>query len=140
MDSYLSIVLNCSLSGWSKVPGFCRWCNAELTGRRTSWCSKACSQTFLDNHYWAFAREECLRRDQRQCIGCGADWHANLQVNHITPILGKHGKTGCWHHLDGLETLCHACHVNATNAQRAAGLFGKKNVMLADKLFEVIES
>jgi hypothetical protein len=22
----------------------------------------------------------------------------------------KHGDSGCWHHLDGLETLCGVCH------------------------------
>lgn len=45
-----------------------------------------------------------------------------LEVNHITPVLGRHAEAGCWHHQDGLEVLCHAHHVEETNRQRAAGL------------------
>lgn len=44
-----------------------------------------------------------------------------LEVNHIEPILGRHGQNGCHHHLEGIETLCHACHVTETNRQ-----FGRK--------------
>lgn len=40
-----------------------------------------------------------------------------LEVNHKVPILGRHGQFGCHHHLDGLETLCHACHVAETARQ-----------------------
>lgn len=45
-----------------------------------------------------------------------------LEVNHKHPVLGRHSQSGCHHHLDGLETLCHACHLDTTAAQRAAGL------------------
>lgn len=47
-----------------------------------------------------------------------------LEVNHRTPILGRHHEFGCHHHVDGLETLCHACHVRETAVQfrhRTAG-------------------
>lgn len=40
-----------------------------------------------------------------------------LEVNHIVPILGKHAQPGCHHHLDGVETLCHGCHVRTTAQQ-----------------------
>ncbi len=40
-----------------------------------------------------------------------------LEVNHLTPILGRHAEFGCHHHLDGLETLCHRCHVAETARQ-----------------------
>jgi 5-methylcytosine-specific restriction endonuclease McrA len=43
-----------------------------------------------------------------------------LEVNHIVPCEGKHSITGCWHHLDGLETLCRPCHLVAGREQRAA--------------------
>ena len=41
-----------------------------------------------------------------------------LEVNHIVPRKGAGYSFGCWNHLDNLETLCHACHVKVTNAQR----------------------
>lgn len=40
-----------------------------------------------------------------------------LEVNHRTPILGRHGEFGCHHHVDGLETLCHRCHLDVTAEQ-----------------------
>lgn len=44
-----------------------------------------------------------------------------LEVNHIVPILGRHGQWGCHHHLAGIETLCRPCHVAETARQFAAG-------------------
>lgn len=41
----------------------------------------------------------------------------NLEVNHIEPRKGGGYNNGCAHHLDGLETLCHPCHVEVTKAQ-----------------------
>lgn len=43
-----------------------------------------------------------------------------IEVNHIVPRVGAGYHAGCHHHLDGLETLCHRCHVQVTNAQAAA--------------------
>lgn len=40
-----------------------------------------------------------------------------LEVNHITPILGRHGTFGCHHHIDGIETLCRPCHLDVTAHQ-----------------------
>jgi hypothetical protein len=37
-----------------------------------------------------------------------------LEVNHRQPALGAHGSLSCVHHLDNLETLCVACHREAT--------------------------
>lgn len=47
---------------------------------------------------------------------------AQLEVNHVIPCLGAHKANSCLHHLDGLVTLCHPCHVVETNRQRRAGL------------------
>ncbi|MCU1454052.1 MAG: 67, gp67 [Acidimicrobiales bacterium] len=44
-----------------------------------------------------------------------------LEVNHVEPRLGRGYQAGCHHHLDGLETLCHRCHVQVTSAQHALG-------------------
>lgn len=45
-----------------------------------------------------------------------------LEVNHRVPCLGAHSENSCAHHLDGLEVLCHRCHVGETARQRSAGL------------------
>lgn len=45
-----------------------------------------------------------------------------LEVNHKVPCLGAHKVNSCAHHLDGLVTLCHPCHLRETNRQRRAGL------------------
>lgn len=68
------------------------------------------------NRAYRFLREELRQR--------------RLEVNHKTPILGRHGEFGCHHHLDGLETLCHRCHVAETARQ-----FGHRTAVTLD-LFE----
>ena len=45
---------------------------------------------------------------------------SQIEVNHIVPRRGDGYHAGCHHHLHGLETLCHPCHVAETNAQQAA--------------------
>lgn len=101
-------------------PGHCSWCGRELVGRQTRWCSPLCPDVFTRNHYWTDARRFVLRRDRRTCQRCG-DVPNVPEVNHKTPILGRHGEGGCHHHVSGLETLCHRCHVAETNRQRTAG-------------------
>ena len=44
--------------------------------------------------------------------------YVDLEVNHIDPLVGKGYQNSCRHHLDGLETLCHPCHVGVTTQQR----------------------
>lgn len=43
-----------------------------------------------------------------------------MEVNHRVPCRGKHGTVSCDHHLDNLETLCVACHLVLTVADRKA--------------------
>lgn len=45
-----------------------------------------------------------------------------LEVNHITPVKGRHADYGCLHHLDGLETLCGEHHLEITRQQHRDGL------------------
>jgi hypothetical protein len=41
-----------------------------------------------------------------------------MEVNHRVPCRGKHTTLSCEHHLDNLETLCTACHLNRTLSDR----------------------
>lgn len=48
----------------------------------------------------------------------------SVEVNHRIPRRGGGYHSGCHHHLEELETLCHRCHVLVTNAQGADRLVG----------------
>jgi 5-methylcytosine-specific restriction endonuclease McrA len=98
----------------------CDWCGRKLPKRRRRWCSQHCANAFLENHYYSRARIAAKKRDKYQCVKCGAK--RNLEINHIIPVLGKHNKHGCWHHLTNLETLCHKCHLIVTKQQWEQGL------------------
>lgn len=117
-------IINCSLSLWTGGRNACRWCDAELEGRRTRWCSDRCARLYLKNHRWTDARKAARRRDKYACTECGSP--GPLEVNHIVPVMGKHNVIGCHHHLDGLDTLCHECHKRTTAAQ-----FGYKTAVAA---------
>ena len=71
----------------------------------------------LANHYWGDARRRARERDKNRCKECGSTGlrgpkkERGLQVHHKTPVNGKHGMSGCHHHLDGLLTLCKPCHL-----------------------------
>jgi hypothetical protein len=107
-----------NVRGLAATPGLCWLCGSTLPRRRSRWCSDACRSTWLGNHYWNLARGMRLRTDQRQCVTCGS--RSRLEVNHRTPLVGTGYSDGCVHHQDGLETLCHACHVIETTRQRRA--------------------
>lgn len=108
---------DCTLTSWSGEPDRCRWCDTQLQGRRTVWCSNQCADRWPSNHLWTWARAVRKRTDRWRCIQCGSK--TSLEVNHITPILGRHAKAGCWHHQNGLETLCHAHHLEITKQQNS---------------------
>lgn len=46
-----------------------------------------------------------------------------LEVDHVEPCLGRHSTPGCHHHLSGLRTLCHRCHLRVTAEQ-----FGRAHI------------
>ena len=118
-------LLACTASAWEGDTTRCRWCNSELPPRRRRWCSDECATTWGRNHWWTAASKAAMRRDRRRCVDCRIDPRdahqaalgagidpararrfLTLQVHHKTPVLGRHGETGCHHHLDGLETVC----------------------------------
>lgn len=63
----------------------------------------------MDRRALPFRSAHRIVQDARQAV--------QLEVNHITPIMGRHAEFGCHHHLEGLETLCHRCHVQETARQ-----------------------
>lgn len=110
----------CPLLPYDRQGGLCAACGKELTGRQTRWCSPACRAVYEDNHYWTNARHAALKRDSYGCVRCGTMFITAPEVNHRIPRNGRGYSPGCHHHLDNLETLCHAHHVKVTRAQRIA--------------------
>lgn len=53
---------------------------------------------------------------EKVCLGLLKEFagDSTLEVDHVQPILGRHGQTGCHHHQDGLQVLCRACHRRKT--------------------------
>ena len=119
----MAVDKGCSLAVGA-APYGCDQCGKQLV-KRERWCSGLCAAKFYKNHRWTNAREAALRRDGC-CVRCGSN--NDLEVNHVVPLAslewfdGNRGRESCAHHLDGLETLCHDCHVVETRRQRADGL------------------
>lgn len=136
--------------GWQKGCGTCGNCGAVLTGRSGWFCRgqrgrNSCRKQWRRNHQWTLAKAAALRRDGYHCVrlGCGIGpvpragaVKGRVEVNHRTSVAATaraaglttatalRSKTGCWNHLDGLETLCIAHHHEETARQRAAGELG----------------
>lgn len=118
----------------TKEPGTCGACGKALVGQRTCYCSSECSARYVANHFWGDARNAASRRDGGICQRCGEvangsreiisrDGHyigtriIAAEVNHIDPRNGAGYANGCHNHQEGLETLCHDCHVKTTTQQ-----------------------
>ena len=93
----------------------CWLCGKPFPKGMRRWCSGACGDLFWANHGWTTARFQAIVRDGGACVKCGGKH--SLEVNHIVPLVGSGYENGCIHHLDGLETLCHDCHVAETTRQ-----------------------
>lgn len=109
----------CALLAYVDVAGVCDLCGTALPRRHRRWCDKH-ANWYTNNHVWNFAREAARRRDKRRCVKADESCAGYLEVNHIDPRNGAGYGPGCHHHLDNLETLCHAHHVVETNKQRKA--------------------
>lgn len=134
----------CILLPYDAAAGHCRVCGDKVAGGRRTWCGTECQEMYERNHYWQLARQAAVKRDKYRCVRCGwsielgnllptgqyvfwsraillnrgeSNW---LEVNHIVPLVGAGYGTGCVHHVAGLETLCHKCHVQVTRRQRIA--------------------
>jgi 5-methylcytosine-specific restriction endonuclease McrA len=65
-------------------------------------------------HDWTSARAAAMQQADYKCLRCGRPAE---EVNHRVPLLGRGYYSGCVHHPDNLEPLCHACHTVETTKQ-----------------------
>lgn len=122
--------LHCSLSVWTGLEGYCRWCDKELDAKQKRWCSGNCLEAWRLQHRYFLARQlvmklargKCLcikpLNEQRHvlCASCGA-CEAVVRLrggimtcDHILPRFGNKAKFGCMHHVSNLQILCNRCH------------------------------
>jgi 5-methylcytosine-specific restriction endonuclease McrA len=60
--------------------GYCGWCNAVLTGRRTRWCSDECVDEWMIRRDPSWAARKVWRRDRGVCALCGTDTERQRQA------------------------------------------------------------
>jgi hypothetical protein len=92
----------------------CWWCGKALTGRQVYWCDGDCVREWRAAHDWTTARGLAMLRANGLCLRCGAPAE---EVNHRVPLVGRGYHSGCVHHPDNLEPLCHDCHTVETTKQ-----------------------
>lgn len=101
----------------------CGWCAKPCEGRRTAWCSDACSDHFYRVWSWGAVSKYVAQRDGFKCQRCGVvdenrlngGHYARLQCDHIVPV-----KDGGTDDPANLRSLCHDCHVAVGYEQRHA--------------------
>jgi 5-methylcytosine-specific restriction endonuclease McrA len=123
--------LTCSLSAWTGLEGYCRWCNVEIEdGHKRRWCSGNCLESWRLQHRYFLARQfvmklargkcNCIRSYDEQrhvlCADCGACESVValrgeiMTCDHIIPRNGDKSKFSCKHHISNLQILCSGCH------------------------------
>jgi hypothetical protein len=132
----------------------CRQCG-KVVGPRSAYCSNDCTLAFERQHFWPQARGWAMSlwfESGATCARCGREperderyygrsggyrrfwWKLtgfDPEVNHKHPLNGQRGTFSCAHHQSNLEVVCHACHVQITVEQRAAGLIGKPKAQIS---------
>lgn len=99
----------------------CRYCGVQVPVGRKSFCGDICVHEWKIRANPGYARSCCWKRDHGVCALCGkvdSGWEAD----HIVPVVEGGGECG----LSGYRTLCHGCHVNATNALRLRRMQARK--------------
>ena len=98
----------------------CRWCGTEVSGRRVTWCSDACTDAYLARQ-WPSLTRLVWKRDPG-CLICGTTKETRgvkWEVDHILPVAD-----GGTDDPENLRLLCVPCHKGVTAAwrrSRAAG-------------------
>lgn len=93
----------------------CRWCAEPLTGRRTSWCSNACSYNYGRVWSWGAVRKYVYHRERGICARCQLPIDGRWEVDHIIRVTD-----GGTDDPANLRLLDEACHVAVGYEQRAA--------------------
>lgn len=106
--------------------GVCSMCGGVLSRGRRAYCSKECSDLYLNLFFWPWASWEAVARAGHKCQRCGVseaglhrlayttrcyDSTYRLEVHHIIPL---DGEPRTWHRLNywaNLLVVCHDCHV-----------------------------
>ena len=122
--------LHCSLSIWTGLEGYCRWCDKQLQAVQKRWCSGECLMAWRLQHRYFLARQFvmklargkclCVRTDNEPrhviCAGCGgceaviALRGSIMTCDHIIPRNGDKSRFSCKHHVSNLQILCSTCH------------------------------
>ena len=87
---------------------YCRMCETELTGQKTSFCGPDCLDEFFMKTDWQKVRKVIYDRDGGVCQKCGKEvplW--DYHVDHIIPI----SKGGDEWELTNLELSCPTCNL-----------------------------
>jgi 5-methylcytosine-specific restriction protein A len=117
----------------------CRWCGAEVSGRRRTFCSAACVHEWKLRTDPGYLRQQVFARDRGVCAVCGVDTEALRKdkrkldytarrqfekqwghrkhlwdADHIVPVVEGGGECD----LSNMRTLCLECHRDVTAALR----------------------
>jgi 5-methylcytosine-specific restriction endonuclease McrA len=127
--------------GWvgrkNRLP--CRWCGAEVAGRRRTFCGDTCVHEWKLRTDPCYLREQVFLRDRGVCAVCGVDtealrkekrkldyrarrqfekdWGSRRSLwdaDHIVPVVEGGGECG----LANMRTLCLKCHRMVTTELR----------------------
>lgn len=120
-------------AGWTdgKRQPACRYCGGPLPRGRRSFCSghrtkhghgmvvlsegSGCVHEFLLRSDAGYLRKAVRDRDHALCALCGVTDREDWQADHTVPVVEGGGECG----LDGMRTLCGACHKQETAKLRA---------------------
>ncbi len=80
----------------------CSWCGKKLSGRRTRYCSNACSDEVWIRSDPSYAKRKTFRRDKGVCASCGKDTARQKKLVQalLYNIRKKAGYTDYWGYYD----------------------------------------
>ncbi len=94
----------------------CRWCRADLTGRKTRFCCEDHSFRYWRLRHWVNFRLDIFKEDDWTCRRCGYEaahpGEAELHADHIVPLADG----GPEFLRSNIRTLCIPCHKVITKA------------------------
>ena len=70
----------------------------------------------IDRARWSAVRRRVFARDGHRCRRCGRA--GRLECDHVRPLVDFPGQNA--YALEGLQTLCRACHISKTRAENRA--------------------